>query len=212
MHFTLDEQAIATAELYCRLEQQANAVAPEIPALVPAKITVDRVGFTRNASNTPYMVYWVNDRRCCTFIKRSRFLELVAFLLKLKCGIEDKIREVTSGASFGLNVKAGDTDHYIARAYVNKFFERYNTVALEHTQSQENCGCNDLFDMCLHQIADLLHPNLAEELSRPLNTKPAMPDPNLLSKYNPYARGCKAVAQNWKIYQQYQKEVVCKKI
>lgn len=203
MHFTLSEQAIATAELYCQLEEQANAVAPEIPALVPAKIRVERVSFTRNASNTPYMVYWVGDRRCCTFIKRSRFLELAASLLKLKCGIEDKIRSLTSGASFGFNVKAGDSQHYIPSAYVNKFFERYNTVALEHTQPQENCDCNDLFDMCLHQIADLLHPDLAKQLSRPLTTAPAMPDPSLLSKYNPYARGRKAAAQNWEIYQKY---------
>lgn len=174
MYSTLDELSIATAELYCQLEQQADAIAPEMPALVPIKIRVERVSFTRNASRTPYMVYWVGDRRCCTFIKRLRFLDLVQVLLKLKCGIEDKICGVVSSESFGLDVKGNDFQKYIPRSYVNKFFERYNTVALEHTQPVENCGCNDLFDMCLHQIADLLHPDLAAQLSQPITAKPAL--------------------------------------
>ncbi len=170
MHFNLlDETAytrsglspdIAQAGLNQYLAQQAPSIALELPQpLVPVNIKVDRVGFTRNASNTPYIVYWVGDRRCCTFVKRSRFLGLVQALLKLKCGIEDKIRGVASSVDFGLSLKVGDSQHYIPSAYVRKFFERFNKLALERTVPVL-CDCNDLFNMCLHQIAELFQPLL----------------------------------------------------
>ncbi len=153
MHFNqLDEAAIATRELYSHLKQQVSVIAAGVQPLVSANITVERVGFTRNASNTPYMVYWVNDRRCCTFIKRSRFLELVQMLLKLKYNIEDRIKGVASSVDFGLWVKAGDCQQYIPSSYVKKFFERFNKLAVERT-APVSCDCNDLYDMCLHQIA-----------------------------------------------------------
>jgi hypothetical protein len=198
MNFTRDELAIATAEFYCYLEQQINASAPEIPALVPAPIKIERVGFTRNASNTPYIVYRIADRRCSTFIARRWFLELAQKLLKLRHSVDARIAGVVSSPDFGLTVKFKVNgllqDKYIPRAYVNKFFERYNTVALEHTQPQNDCACNDLFDMCLHQIAEVLCPQLEDCLPKTnteqvTNSKPAPPvHTRILSRYNPYAR------------------------
>ncbi len=100
----LDERAITQIELNRYLEAQAQAIAPEHNPLVPVKIKVVRVGFTRNASKTPYAVYKVGTRRCCTFIKRKFFMELIQILLKLKYGIEEKIRTITSSESFGLAI------------------------------------------------------------------------------------------------------------
>lgn len=153
---SLDEVAIAAADVNQHVEQLADAVAPELKPLVPAKIRVERVSFTRNASNTPYVVYWVGDRRCSTFIKRSRFLELVQMLLKLKYSIEDRITAIISSAHFGLSIKLGAQQQYIPRVFVNKFFERYNTVSLERVQPVSLCECNDLYDMCLHSIATVV--------------------------------------------------------
>lgn len=130
MNSTLCEQAIATGELYSHLEQQVNAVAPEIPALVPVPIKMERVGFTRNASCTPYIVYWVGSSRCCTFVKRKVFFELGQALLKLVRGIEGKVHSVISSAERGLWVSTGEQREYIASPYVDKIFERYNQIAL----------------------------------------------------------------------------------
>ncbi len=164
MNSTCDEQAIATTELYCYLEQQVNAFAPEIPALVPAPIKVERVGFTRNQSNTPYLVYRVGGRRCCTFIARRAFLELIQMLLKVRHSIDVKIAGVVSSPDFGCSVKfkVGDEtgERYIPSTYINKFFERYNQVALERIAPQDNCDCCDLYEMCVHQVAQMLQPRL----------------------------------------------------
>ena len=158
-----DEQAIATKELYYHLEAQVSPITPEIPALVPAPIKVERVGFTRNASNTPYIVYVVNQRRCCTFVKRRFFVNLVQALMKLKYSIQDCIKSMVISPNFGLFVKVGEGQKYIPSTYLNKFFERHNTVALERTPT-EQCDCNDLFDMCLHSIAKLLQPSVADHV------------------------------------------------
>lgn len=83
---SIDETVIAQAGLNHYI-QQSSLIAPEMKPLVSAQIKVERVGFTRNASNTPYLVYTVAGRRCC-FIK-PRFLELVQMLLKFKCSIDD---------------------------------------------------------------------------------------------------------------------------
>lgn len=151
----LDDTAIAQVEFNRYLEAQFLAIAPNIPSLVSTSIKVERIGFTRNASNTPYMVYinLANQRRCCTFIKRSLFLELVQALLRLKHGVEDCIQGMISSPDFGLSVKSNGCTTYIPRIYLNKFFERYNQVLLERTEPVEQCGCNDLYDMCLHAIA-----------------------------------------------------------
>jgi hypothetical protein len=196
MNFTRDELASATAEFYCYLEQQINAIAPEIPALVPAPIKIERVGFTRNASNTPYIVYRIAGRRCSTFIARRCFLELAQKLLKIRHSVDGRIAGVVSSPDFGLTVKFKVNgllqDKYIPRAYVNKFFERYNTIALEHTQPQNDCACNDLFDMCLHQIAELLCPKLEDCLPKTnteqaTNSKPAPPvDPSIETVQSKY--------------------------
>jgi len=157
MNFNLkDEAAIAQDELNSYLEAQVRAIAPRFKCLVPVNIKVERVGFTRNASRTPYIVYKVGDRRCCTFVKRLFFLELVQVLLKVKYSIEDRIRSITSSEYFGLSVETTEQPKYIPSSYINTFLERYNQVALEKTAPQQ-CGCNDLYDMCLHLIARTLH-------------------------------------------------------
>lgn len=142
------------------LEQHANTIAPELTPWVPKLIKVERVGFTRNASNTPYIVYWVGDRRCCTFVKRRWFLEMIQKLLKLRWSIEDKIRSIALSPNFGLAVVAGDQQQYIPSGYIRKFFERYNCVAIERISPQQHCDCNDLYDMCPHAIALAFQPNL----------------------------------------------------
>jgi hypothetical protein len=163
---SFDEAAIAQAELNAYLEDLANSIAPEfterMPAvvlspatlvpLVRANIKVERLGFTRNASRTPYMVYKVGDRRCSTFIKRQVFLDLVQVLLKLKYGILDRVKSITSAYADSLSVDTTESSKFIARPYVNIFFQRYNQVALERIAPQP-CECNDLFDMCLHSVS-----------------------------------------------------------
>ena len=146
--------AIAQAELNAYLEDLANSIAPEFTPLVRANIKVERLGFTRNASRTPYMVYKVGDRRCSTFIKRQVFFDLVRVLLKFKYSILDRIRSITMAFGHSLSVDTLSERKFIPRPYVNKFFERYNQVALERIVPQP-CECNDLFDMCPHLIARL---------------------------------------------------------
>jgi hypothetical protein len=155
MNFNLqDETAIASFELNAHLEAQVNVTAPELVPLVRVNIKVERVGFTRNASRTPYIVYKVGDRRCSTFIKRQVFFDLVRVLLKFKYGILDRIRSITIAFGHSLSVDTLSGRKFIPRPYVNKFFERYNQVALERIVPQP-CECNDLFDMCPHLIARL---------------------------------------------------------
>jgi len=151
----------AQTELNSYLQAQANAIAPKITPLVRSSIEVERIGFTRNASSTPYMVYKIDGRRCCTFIKRRTFFDLVRVLLKLKYSIVDRIRSLTSSEYFGLSVVTNERQKYIPSAYLSKFFERYNQVALEQTKPQQ-CDCNDLYDMCLHSIAILLQPSILD--------------------------------------------------
>ena len=155
MNFNLqDETAIASSEFNAHLEAQVNVTAPELVPLVRVNIKVERVGFTRNASRTPYIVYKVGDRRCSTFIKRQVFFDLVRVLLKFKYSILDRIRSITMAFGHSLSVDTLSERKFIPRPYVNKFFERYNQVALERVVPQP-CECNDLFDMCPHLIAGL---------------------------------------------------------
>lgn len=160
------ETALVQSQLTADINTSLKAFAVEISPLIQASIKVERIGFTRNASNTPYIVYQVDAskdnltvrlRRCCTFIKRRRFLELVAALLKLKYSIAERLKSIVSSPDFGLWIKAGDTSQYIASPYLNKFFERYNQLALEQVAPQDNCRCSstDLSGMCIHQIANL---------------------------------------------------------
>ena len=149
----IDETAIAQSELNAYIKAQVGAVAPEIIPLVAASIKVERVGFTKNASRTPYLVYKVGERRCCTFIKRRVFFDLIRILLKLRQGTIDRIRSITASPPpfFGLSVTADGGESYIPGPYVRKFFERYNQIAFERVVPQL-CDCNDLYDMCLHSI------------------------------------------------------------
>jgi hypothetical protein len=133
------------------LPQRVLSGATLVP-LVRVNIKVERVGFTRNASRTPYIVYKVGNPRCSTFIKRQVFIELVQVLLKLRCGIWERVKSITSAYADSLSVDTTKGNKFIPRPYVNKFFERYNQVALERIVPQP-CECNDLFDMCLHSIS-----------------------------------------------------------
>lgn len=155
MYSTHDTQAIANKEFRNYLAR-TSTIAPHIRAIVPAAIQVERVGFTRNAANTPYLVYKVGERRCCTFVKRRWFFELVSLLLKLVTGIEGKIRSISSGEAFGLSILIGDTREYIASSYVNQFFELFNSVAIERIKPQTQCNCERLLGFCSHAIATQL--------------------------------------------------------
>ncbi len=168
----LRPSAIAQTELNRYLEAQVGeisklrllgSITPELIPLVSVNIEVERVGLTRNASNTPYLVYRVNGRRCSTFIKRRVFFDLLGIFLKLKYSIEDRIRSVTSSPYFGLYVATPEQHQYIPSSFVNKYFERYNQVALEKTAPQ-SCDCNDLYEMCLHSIAKLLQPTVVDQM------------------------------------------------
>lgn len=103
------------------------------------------------------MVYKIGDRRCCTFIKKRIFYQLVQALLKLRCGIEDRLRSVISSVDFGLSVKVGDRREYIPSVYIRKFFERYNTVALERIPPNQECDKSDMYGMCLNAIASIIN-------------------------------------------------------
>lgn len=66
MYFN-QSQLVAIASLVSSyLKFPVNAIVPQLKLKVPTFIEVERVGFTKNASNTPYLVYGVGDRRCCT--------------------------------------------------------------------------------------------------------------------------------------------------
>ncbi|MES1021991.1 hypothetical protein ABN584_03680 [Gloeocapsa sp. BRSZ] len=156
MHFTQTSGfAIASAEInqYFSAQIQKNSV--ELKPLIAKKIKVERVGFTRNASNTPYVVYRVGERRCCTFIKRRVMTSLIQKLLQLTHGITESIRSLSVNASGGLQVKTISDTVCIERRYVVKFLENYNTVALESIAPTAHCDCNDQDGMCVHAIARL---------------------------------------------------------
>ena len=108
MYSTTDIQAIATTELYSHLEQQAQSVAPEIPSIVKARIQIERVGLTRNASSTPYIIYTIGDRRCSTFFKRKLLWQLMQALLKSEYEIEDKICGIIAKDRSGLSLWLGE--------------------------------------------------------------------------------------------------------
>lgn len=166
-------KAIAQTDLNSYLAQQNNAIAPLLKPIVPKSITVERVGFTRNASNTPYIVYRVNDRRCCTFVKRRWFFQCVQLLLKLKDGIEARIRTISSSPDLGLSLKTTEERQYIPSSYVNKFFTALNSAVIGQTVSQFECCCGNLFDVCPHRI--LAHFQLFCLPQSELNQPPGYP-------------------------------------
>ena len=156
MHFNkLNPVAIANFELYKYLESQAQVVAPQLKPLVPANIKIERIGFTRNASNTPYIVYQVNNRRWSRFIKRVEFMQLVQVLLKLVKGIDDKIRSLVSTPDFGLLAQVGEQREYIPSSYVRKFFDLYNRAAVERIAPTQDCSCSRK-SFCQHDIVSAI--------------------------------------------------------
>lgn len=145
--------AIAQTPKYL-LEQRSNTFLPYLKPLVSKTIKVERVGFTRNASHTPYLVYRVNNRRCCTFIKRRWLFELVQTLLTLVKGIEVKITKCTSSESGGLIVKTDMGTELIASSYINKFCEDYNKAAFACVEPERRCDL--LFGFCRHTIIEAI--------------------------------------------------------
>lgn len=139
MNSTLEISTIATSELYSHLEQQAQSVAtadkavnaihrnslPQIE-LVAATIYVERIGLTRNASSTPYIVYRVRDRRCCTFFKRKLLWQLMQAMLRAQYGIEDKIRSTISTPDFSLSFFIGSSWRHVLNHQICRFVERAN--------------------------------------------------------------------------------------
>lgn len=126
MYFNQSQPVAIASLLSSYLKFPVNAIVPQLKPKLPTFIEVERVGFTKNASNTPYLVYRVGDRRCCTFVKRRWFLECVQLLLKIKDGITDRIRTVSSSSDFGLFALTTQARQYIPSTYVNKFFTLLN--------------------------------------------------------------------------------------
>jgi hypothetical protein len=147
--------AIASAEINQYFSGQIQKNSVELKPLIAKKIKVERVGFTRNASNTPYVVYRVGERRCCTFIKRKVMTSLIQKLLQLTYGITESIRSLRVNSAGGLQVKTMSDTVCIKRRYVVKFLENYNTAALESIAPITHCDCNDQDRMCVHAIARL---------------------------------------------------------
>lgn len=223
MYFTSDVQAIATQELHSHLEvecfgreaslpktlAQLQVIAPELPALVNAIITsVIRIGFTRNAAATPYIVYKVGVRKCCTFVKKRLFLDIVVTMMSKYYKNPERLKSATlQDFPKGLVVHTSayelghepdgyePTRKYIPDGYVNKFLKQYNNVAVERIQPQEKCDCNDIYSMCLHQIAGFFAPKL-EEIVKPVPQA---------KKYNYKANavGRKQTAANMTAYWEY---------
>ncbi len=136
MYFNQSDSKAIASSLLSSLKFQSKVIVPLLAPLVPTLIEVERVGFTKNASNTPYVVYRINNRRCCTFVKRRWFFACVQLLLKLKDGIEAKIRNIRSSSDFGLIVLTLETRQYIPGSYVKKFFTWLNCVLVERIVEQ----------------------------------------------------------------------------
>lgn len=181
--------AIAFNDVIAQFQAQRRdrRIVLELKPLVPVSIRVERIGFTRNASNTPYIVYrnTSNGKRCCTFIKRRVLVELMQKLLKLKCSVVEKIRSLTSDAMYGLKIKTATGVEYLPSVYVHRFLAHYNDLALSGVTPQI-CSCNDLDDVCLHQVAALFEIPIA----------PAMGDYLALCSDN---RVRAKTQHNWKI-------------
>lgn len=153
MYFNQSNSKAIGSNLVSHLKFQSKAILPLLKPIARVSIVVEKIGFTRNASNTPYIVYRVNDRRCCTFVKRRWFFECVQLLLLIKDGIEPKIRSIRSTSDFGISILTTESRRYITRSYLNKFFTSLNSVAVNHTVPDSECGCDDLFNLCPHRIA-----------------------------------------------------------
>ena len=150
MYFNSSDSKAIASSLLSSLKFQSKPIIPLLKPLVPTLIEVERVGFTRNASNTPYLVYRINDRRCCTFVKRRWLFTCVQLLLKLKDGIEAKIRKISSSSDFGLFVLTQETREYIPGSYVKKFFTWLNCVVVERIMGQPLQ--RNLFDIYPYRI------------------------------------------------------------
>jgi len=155
MHFTQSSNfAIASTEINQYFSSQLPKNLVELKPLVAKKIKVERVGFTRNASNTPYIVYLVGERRCCTFIKRKVLTYLIQKLLKLTHRITEAIRSLTVNSTRGLQIRTMSDAVCIEHHDVVKFLENYNTLALTSIAPTANCECQR-DGMCVHAIAQL---------------------------------------------------------
>lgn len=172
MHFIEDTSAIATTAL------QYNS---ELPTFLPRGLTkIERVGMTRNASRTPYVVYWVGERRCCTFFKRRLFFKLLKVLVAIAHKTISTIKSVAMTEWGGLKVKTATAQWILARVQVNKFFQSYHQAAFEQVtfnvhkeyavtldrsgreykitanDNHDICSCQDLYDSCPHRIVATL--------------------------------------------------------
>lgn len=78
-------------------------------------------------------------------------MQLVQVLLKLVKGIDDKIRSLVSTPDFGLLAQVGEQREYIPSSYVRKFFDLYNSAAVERIAPTQDCSCSR-FGFCQHDI------------------------------------------------------------
>jgi hypothetical protein len=171
MHSIEDTSAIATTALQCT----------ELPTFLPQGLTkVERVGITRNASRTPYVVYWVGERRCCTFFKRRLFFKLLKVLVAIAHNTIGTVKRAETTEWGGLKIKSATESWILARAQVNKFFYSYHQAVFEqvtlsfqpeHAMTSDRrgsddiitshnncdtCSCPDLYNSCSHRIAATL--------------------------------------------------------
>lgn len=164
MHSTAVSQPIATTLISSQLRQQVATV-PFLKPIVKATIEVTRVGFTRNASATPYIVYKVNNRKCCTFVKKIWFLQLVQMLLKVDKRIDDQIRSIISTEWWGLKITTTAGTTTVFDGYANKFFKLYNNV-LADSCPIDRCECDRngerMYGFCTHDVASILYPRIVD--------------------------------------------------
>lgn len=127
-----DTQEIADRELGQYLEKQVNAIAPQSPSLVPRRIQVERIGLTKNASSTPYLIYWIEQHRFSLFFKRKLLWQMLQEFLNTT----EKIRSVVVTEHFDLNVLIGEKWKLVFKPHFTKFVERWNNKSQIEPKSE----------------------------------------------------------------------------
>lgn len=105
---------------------------PQVPLahpLVPCDIQIERVGLTKRG-NTPYIVYVTAKGRCCTFVSRSKFHEVMLALFGIQKRPAGKILGFEI-EEFGINFNTEAGKYFVPESETRMFLERYNRVGLE---------------------------------------------------------------------------------
>ncbi|MBW4493764.1 MAG: hypothetical protein KME26_11895 [Oscillatoria princeps RMCB-10] len=156
-----------------------SPIVPLAHPLVPCDIRIERVGLTKRG-NTPYIVYVTAKGRCCTFVSRSKFHEVMLALFGIQKRPSGKILGFEI-ERFGINFNTEAGKHFVAESETRMFLERYNRVGLEGLQvktfgtgalvknpstrtsarvTERGCNCEDgkyRTAICKHRIATHLY-------------------------------------------------------